>query len=238
MLEIDGLGVRFDGIEALRDFTISVPVGARVGVLGPNGSGKTTLFNAISGLVGIAAGTIRLDGVAISRLAPHRIAAAGVARTFQSVRLFQRLSVLDNVLPAIAAPGTTSQEERRQAHAALETVGLGERHDALAGDLGFYEQRRLEIARAIAQNPRLLLADEPTAGLSQAEAEAVVSLLGSAFGAETTILLIEHKIAAVEKLCPRSLLLLEGRVAADMESSHMMRDRELASVYFGPRLAP
>ena len=238
MLEIDGLAVRFDGIEAIRDLTISVPAGARVGVLGPNGSGKTTLFNAISGLVGIAAGTIRLDGLEISRLAPNRIAAAGVARTFQSVRLFQRLSVLDNVLPAIAAPDTTSREARRKAHAALEAVGLGEKHDALAGDLGFYEQRRLEIARAIAQNPRLLLADEPTAGLSQAEADSVVALLGSAFGAGTTILLIEHKIAAVEKLCPRSVLLIEGRLAADMASSDMMRDRQLASVYFGSRLAP
>jgi ABC-type branched-subunit amino acid transport system ATPase component len=238
MLEIDGLGVRFDGIEALRDFTISVPAGARVGVLGPNGSGKTTLFNAISGLVGIAAGSIRLDGREISRLPPHRIAAAGVARTFQSLRLFYRLSVLDNVLPTIAAPGATSREARQKANAALEIVGLAEKHDVLAGDLGFYEQRRLEIARAIAQKPRLLLADEPTAGLSQAEAEAVVSLLGSAFGTETTILLIEHKISAVEKLCPRSLLLVEGRVAAEMASSQMVRDRALASVYFGSLLAP
>lgn len=236
MLEVDGLTVRFDGVEALRDLSITVPTGARVGVLGPNGSGKTTLFNAISGLAGIAGGTIRLDGMTISKLAPHRIAAAGVARTFQSVRLFQRLSALDNALPSVGA--ASSHEARESALAALDAVGLGERRDTLAGDLSFYEQRQLEIARAIAQRPRLLLADEPTAGLSPAESDHVIALLRRAFGAETTILLIEHKIAAVEALCPRALLLIEGHVAADMPTREMMSDRDLASVYFGSRLTP
>jgi len=218
VLEVDGLTVRFDGVEALRDLSITVPTGARVGVLGPNGSGKTTLFNAISGLAGIAAGAIRLDGVTISKLAPHRIAAA------------------DNALPSVGA--ASSHEARENALAALDAVGLGERRDTLAGDLSFYEQRQLEIARAIAQRPRLLLADEPTAGLSPAESDHVIALLGRAFGAETTILLIEHKIAAVEALCPRALLLIEGHVAADMPTREMMSDRDLASVYFGSRLTP
>lgn len=231
MLEIDGLTVRFDGIEALRDLTIAVPAGARIGVLGPNGSGKTTLFNAISGLVGIAAGTIRLDGRAVSELPPHRIAAADVARTFQSVRLFQRLSALDNALPT----NGSARACRDLALAALAAVGLDARRDTLAGDLSFYDQRRLEIARAIAQQPRLLLADEPTAGLSQAESDAVVALLARAFAPTATILLIEHKIAAVQQLCPRSLLLSEGRLAAQMPTDEMLRDRALASVYFGTR---
>jgi ABC-type branched-subunit amino acid transport system ATPase component len=238
MLEINGLTVRFDGIEALRDLTISVPAGARLGVLGHNGSGKTTLFNAISGLVAIAAGTIRLDGHLLSQLAPHRIAAAGVVRTFQSVRLFQRLSTLDNVLPAGGPATASSGEARKKALAALETVGLLDRRHTLAGDLSFYEQRRVEIARAIAQQPRLLLADEPTAGLSQAESDDVVTLLAHAFDPDTTILLIEHKIAAVERLCPRSLLLSEGRLVAAMATGDMLRESAFASVYFGTPLAP
>jgi ABC-type branched-subunit amino acid transport system ATPase component len=238
MLEIDGLSVRFDGIEAVRDLTLAVPTGARIGVLGPNGSGKTTLFNAICGLVGITTGTIRLDGRTISHLAPHHIAAVGVARTFQTVRLFQRLSALDNVLPASGPAATTSREARQNALAALEAVGLDARRDTLAGDLSFFEQRRLEIARAIAQQPRLLLADEPTGGFSQAESDHVVALLGRSFGAGTTILLIEHKIAVVETLCPRSLLLAEGRLAANAPTGDMLRDHTLASVYFGSQLAP
>ncbi len=232
MLEIDDLTVRFDGIEALRRLTLVVPPGARIGVIGPNGSGKTTLFNAISGLVAIAGGTIRLNGRAISHLAPHQIAASGVARTFQSVRLFQRLSVVDNVLPAVG----TTRDARQAALAALDAVGLAARRDTLAGDLSFYDQRRLEIARAIAQRPRLLLADEPTAGLSQSECDHVIELIGNAFGAETAILLIEHKIAAVEALCPRSMLLSEGRLIVDAATSDMRRDPRLANVYFGTQL--
>jgi ABC-type branched-subunit amino acid transport system ATPase component len=232
MLRIDGLTVRFDGIEALRDLTLAVPAGARIGVLGPNGSGKTTLFNAISGLVAIAAGSVHLDGQTISRLAPHQIAMTGVARTFQTLRLFNRLSVLDNVLPQTGL-AATARDVRQRSRAALDAVGLDARRDVLAGDLGFYEQRRLEIARAIAAEPRLLLADEPTGGLSQAEAEEIVGLLGRAFGSGTTILLIEHKIAAVEALCPRAFLLTEGRLAADAATSDMLRDRTLSSVYFG-----
>lgn len=236
MLEIDDLTVRFDGIEALSGLTLAVPPGARVGVIGPNGSGKTTLFNAISGLVAIDGGTIRLDGRAISRLAPHQIAASGIARTFQSVRLFQRLSVLDNVLPVIGPPAATGRDAGQAALAALGAVGLNARRDTLAGDLSFYEQRRLEIARAIAQRPHLLLADEPTAGLSQSESDHIVDLIGNAFGAETAILLIEHKIAAVEALCPRSMLLSEGRLIMDAGTHDMRRDPRLADVYFGAQL--
>jgi len=236
MLEIDDLTVRFDGLEALSGLTLAVPRGARVGVIGPNGSGKTTLFNAISGLVAIAGGTIRLDGRTISRLAPHQIAAAGIARTFQSIRLFQRLSALDNVLPVTGSAAATARDSLRAAHAALEVVGLTGRRDTLAGDLSFYEQRRLEIARSIAQRPRLLLADEPTAGLSQSESDQVIEIIGNAFGNETTILLIEHKIAAVEALCPRSMLLSEGRLIIDAATNDMRRDPRLADVYFGSQL--
>ena len=154
MLEIDRLTVRFGGIEALRGLTLTVPQGARVGVIGPNGSGKTTLFNAISGLVAVASGTIRLGEATISRLAPHRIAAAGVARTFQTARTFDRLSVLDNTLPVTGPASIGAGAAREAALAALELVDLHARRDDLAGDLTYYERRRLEIARAIAQRPR------------------------------------------------------------------------------------
>ena len=238
MLEIDRLTVRFDGIEALRDLTLRVSRGERVGVIGPNGSGKTTLFNAISGLIAIASGTIGLGGKTISRLAPHQIAAAGVARTFQTVRAFDRLSVFDNTVPATGPAAARSGTAREVAGAALEMVGLGARRDTLAGDLSFYERRRLEMARTIAQRPRLVLADEPTAGLSPAESSHVIELLGRAFDATTTILLIEHRIDAVEAVCPRALLLAEGRLVADAPTRDMRQDRRFASVYFGSRLTP
>jgi ABC-type branched-subunit amino acid transport system ATPase component len=237
MLEIDGLVVRFDGLEAIAGLTLAIPAGARVGILGPNGSGKTTLFNAISGLTALAGGTIRIDGRATSGLAPHRIAAAGVARTFQTVRLFQRLSALDNVLPRVGPGATTVNEARRTALAALDSVGLGDQRDVMAGDLGAFAQRRLEIARAIAQRPRLLLVDEPTGGLARAEAASIIDLLDRGVDPTTTILLIEHNIAAIETLCPRSILLVEGRLAADAATTEMLRDRALESVYFGSRLS-
>lgn len=233
MLRIDGLVVRFDGLRAVDELTLTVPAGARVGILGPNGSGKTTLFNAISGLTALAGGTIRLDGRSTSGLAPHQIAAAGVARTFQTVRLFQRLSALDNVLPRVGAGATTSSDARRTALAALDSVGLVDAHEIMAGDLDAFAQRRLEIARAIAQRPRLLLVDEPTAGLSRVEADRIVELLDCAVDPTTTILLIEHNVGAIEALCPRSLLLVEGRLAADAATADMLRDRAHASVYFG-----
>jgi branched-chain amino acid transport system ATP-binding protein len=237
MLSIDGLVVRFDGLEAIAGLTLAVPAGARVGILGPNGSGKTTLFNAISGLISLAGGTIRVDGGETSRLPPHRIAAAGVARTFQTVRLFQRLSALDNVLPRVGPGAATSSDVRRTALAALDCVGLGDVRDVLAGDLGAFAQRRLEIARAMAQRPRLLLVDEPTGGLSRAEGDQIVDLLERGVDPATTILLIEHNIRAIEALCPRSILLVEGRLAADAATADMLRDRALAAVYFGPQLS-
>lgn len=237
MLEIDGLVVRFDGLEAIAGLTLAAPAGARVGILGPNGSGKTTLFNAISGLTALAAGTIRVDGRETSRLPPHQIAAAGVARTFQTVRLFQRLSALDNVLPRVGPGAATSSEARRTALTALDSVGLGAARDVMAGDLDAFAQRRLEIARAMAQRPRLLLVDEPTGGLSRAEADQIVDLLDRSVDPSTTILLIEHNVRAIEALCPRSILLVEGRLAADAATGNMLHDRALASVYFGPQLS-
>ena len=235
MLEIDRLTVRFDGLEALRDLTFAVSAGTRVGVIGPNGSGKTTLFNAISGLVAITAGAIRLDGREISQLAPQHIAAAGVARTFQTPRLFQRMSVLDNILPRVGRSAATSRDARQAAVDALDAVGLASLSDTLAGDLGTFEQRRLELARAMAERPRLLLVDEPTAGLSNAESDRVIELLDRSFDRTTAILLIEHRIDAIEALCPRSILLVEGRLAADASTTELVRDRRFVSVYFGQR---
>jgi ABC-type branched-subunit amino acid transport system ATPase component len=236
VFEIDGLVVRFEGLKAIDGLSLSVPSGARVGVIGPNGSGKTTLINAISGLTVLDAGAIRLDGNEISRLAPHQIAAAGVARTFQTVRLFHRLTALDNVLPHVAPGGTGDKGGRAAAVEALERVGLSAQRDVIAGDLDAFAQRRLEIARVLAQRPRLLLVDEPTGGLSRAEAEQVIGLLDRGVAASTTILLVEHNVSAIEALCPRSILLVEGRLVADAATVDMLRDRALASVYFGPRM--
>ena len=227
MLEIDGLAVRFDGVQALAGLSLVIPTGARVGVIGPNGSGKTTLLNAISGLIPLAGGTIALDGQNISRLAPHEIARVGVARTFQTVRLFRQLSVIDNAMPR------HGPNARRLALEALAATGLRERHDEMAGDLTYVDQRRLEIARALAQKPRLLLVDEPTSGLSRIEADEIVALIDRCIDPETTILLVEHNMNAIVTLCARSVLLVEGRLTADGMTRELLRDPRLMSVYLG-----
>ena len=227
MLEIDGLAVRFDGIQALTRVSIAIPTGTRIGVIGPNGSGKTTLLNAISGLIPLAAGTIAVNGQNISRLAPHEIARVGVARTFQTVRLFRRLSVLDNVMPRHAP------DAHKAALAALDATGLHERQDEMAGDLTYVDQRRLEIARAVAQRPRVLLVDEPTSGISRIESDEIVALIDRCFDRETTILMVEHNVNAIVTLCARSVLLVEGRLAADGTTRDLLHDQRLMNVYLG-----
>ena len=229
MLRIDGLTVRFGGVEALGDLALAVAPGETVGLIGPNGAGKTTLFDAVTGVVRPAGGRIRIAGRDANGLAPHAIAGLGVARTFQGIRLFRRLSALDNVRAG----------RRVDAEAWLERVGLKHRSNALPDELAPAEQRRLELARALAADPRLLLLDEPVGGLTPAETDDLERLLRTVALPGRATILIEHRVDLVAALCRRIVVLDFGRKIADGAPDEVLRDSQVRAAYLGqPDRAP
>jgi ABC-type branched-subunit amino acid transport system ATPase component len=205
LLQLEGLSVRFGGVEALAGLDLRLEAGQALGLMGANGCGKTTVFNAVTGIVRPSAGRILFDGRDIAGAPTHAIARSGIARTFQTVRLFPAMTVADNVARVDRA-GSVDEVER-----ALERVGLAGRRHVLAGELSLFEQRRLEVARALARAPRLVLMDEPTSGLSPQETEAMVALLAEAVLPGRAAILAEHKAWVLAALCPEALLLDQGR---------------------------
>src|SRR5208337_2133546 len=239
LLNIQNLGMRFGGLLALEDFCLEVPEGALYGLIGPNGAGKTTVFNLISGFLKPSSGRISLNGAEITRLPPHRITYLGVARTFQNIRLFQELSVLDNVLVGFHCRSHASwgeailrlpryrgeeREHRTRARELLREVGLAEAAAQPAGKLPYGHQRRLEIARALATGPRFLMLDEPAAGLNPQETQERYRL---------TMLVIEHNLQLVMKLCRRLLVLDHGLTIAAGEPEEVRRHPEVIRAYLG-----
>jgi ABC-type branched-subunit amino acid transport system ATPase component len=204
-LQLEGLSVRFGGVEALSGLDLQLEMGQALGLMGANGCGKTTLFNAITGIVRASAGRILFCGCDIGAAPAHAIARRGIARTFQTVRLFPALTVADNVARVDAA-GTADAAE-----SALERVGLAARRRVLAGELSLTEQRLLEVARVLARAPRLILMDEPTSGLGPQETESMMALLGDAVLPGRAVILAEHKLRVLAALCPLAVLLDQGR---------------------------
>lgn len=230
MLHLEAVTVSFGGITALHALDLAVEAGEVVGIFGANGSGKSSLFNAISGVTPPQAGRIRLEGRDIAAAPIHVVARLGVARTFQTVRLFRHATVLANVLPALGP------DSRPRAEAALAGVGLIERQDDMADTLSYFEQRRLELARALAMSPRLLLLDEPTSGLNPAEAEAMAGLIHQLALPGRTVLLIEHRIDLIARLTPRAVLLDQGSKVADGPTTEVLQGETARAVYLrGPR---
>ncbi len=248
ILEVDRLERAFGGLRAVDGATFAVRAGEVHGLIGPNGAGKTTLINLVSGLVAPTGGAVRLDGRRIHGLPPHRIAALGVARTFQNIRLFADLSAEDNVLvgqhlrrsPSLAArlfvlPSAREEERRAQERAAalLERVGLGGRTKERARNLSYGEQRKVEIARALAAEPRLLLLDEPTAGMNPVEVESMAKLIRSVAEAGHSVLLIEHNVRLVMDVCDAITVLHFGRVIAEGPPAAVARDPAVVDAYLG-----
>jgi branched-chain amino acid transport system permease protein len=250
LLEIKGLTVRFGGLVALNDIDLSVPEHAIVAVIGPNGSGKSTLFNAVTGLVPAEAGSIRFQGEKIGGLPPHRVLAGGIARTFQNLRLFANLSVIDNVMVGMHARLATGplgavlrlphgrREERAARERALDILSLFgnrllPRAEHPAASLSYANRRRTEIARALASQPRLLLLDEPTAGMNPAETLELAEQIRSLHQQGLTILLIEHKLDVVVNLADRVVVLDHGEKIAEGDPDEVRRDDEVIRAYLG-----
>jgi branched-chain amino acid transport system ATP-binding protein len=229
MLRVDDLGVHFNGVRALDRVGFTLAAGEALGLIGPNGSGKTTLFDAICGLVAPDSGRVLFDGEQITGQSAHAIARRGIARTFQGVRLFERMTALENV--RCAQPGATAQ--RGEAERLLERVGIGQFGGVLAEDLPLAARRRLELARVLARRPRLLLLDEPAGAMTQAETIEMAQLLRSVHTGGCAMIVVEHRIELVAEICPRVLALDCGRVVADGSLDAVLADARVRSAYLG-----
>jgi branched-chain amino acid transport system ATP-binding protein len=234
-LEVERVAKSFGGVHAVRDVSLALAQGELLGVMGPNGSGKTTLFNLLSGALAPDAGRIRLEGRDIAGLAPHRICARGVARTFQQVRVFEGLTALDNVLVGCLYGRTRrrGREARAEAERLLALVGLQGRGPARVGELTLMDRKRLELARALATGPRLLLLDEFMAGLNPAETESAMALIRRLHQEGLTLLLVEHIVWALLDLAQRIVVLSAGEKIADGPPAAVAADLTVVDVYLG-----
>ncbi len=235
LLRIRGVARSFAGVAALAGVDFDVHGGEIVGLLGPNGSGKSTLINVVSGHLRPDSGSIVFEGQEIAGIPAHRIARAGVARTFQIPRPFAHLCVVDNVALAatFGAAALVGAAARAEAHAWLEFTGLGAKANARPGELNLHERKFLELARALASQPRLVLLDEVLSGLTPSEMDDAIGLIASLRERGTTIVFVEHVMHAVVALTDRIVVLNQGRVLAQGPAAEVMQDRAVVTAYLG-----
>ena len=236
LLQVAGAEVRFGGVHALRGVDLEVDPGLVTGLIGPNGAGKTTLFNAVCGLQGLNAGQISFDGSNVDGLRPHKRARLGIARTFQRLEVFGSLSVRENVLAAAEIRRRWSRDHSNagaNADSVLTLVGLGHLADRAGDTLPTGQARLLELARALATKPRLLLLDEPSSGLSDTESDELGDLLGRLAEGGMAVLLVEHDMELVMRICARINVLDFGTVLTVGSPAEIRADARVRAAYLG-----
>ena len=249
LLKITGLTKQFGGLTAVDDFHLSIPKGAIYGLIGPNGAGKTTVFNMVTGIIPPTSGTIVFDGKDITGQQPHLIARRGIARTFQNIKLFESLTVFKNVLTVAQAQMTYNllestlhigryrkQEKEMEAfsHSILEQMGLAPYADMISSNLAYGLQRRVEIARAMALKPKLLILDEPAAGMNEDESLALVELIVSLRDQfDLTVLVIDHHMDMIMRLCEKITVLNFGKYIAFGTPEEIQANDHVIEAYLG-----
>jgi branched-chain amino acid transport system ATP-binding protein len=252
LLAAKGISKRFGGVHALADVDFTINHGEIYGLIGPNGAGKTSLFNVLTGIYSPDGGAFTFDGLPLAGLKPNDVAERGIARTFQNIRLFANLSALENVMigrhvrthanvfGAIIRDKKTLAEEaaiEKRAHELLAYVGVAKRANTLAKHLAYGDQRRLEIARALATEPKLLALDEPAAGMNATETASLKELLSDIRRDGVTILLIEHDMKLVMSVCDRVLVLDYGKKIAEGTAGEVQKDSKVIAAYLGGEVA-
>ena len=248
ILEVQNATLKFGGLTALNDVTFDIKQGEILGLIGPNGAGKTTCFNAMTGVYQLTSGQIRFDGQPLAKMKRNKITRLGIARTFQNIRLFKAMTVLENVMVGADAHSKVSFVEalfrlprHRKTEAAsiarakelLDLVGIKARHDELASNLSYGDQRRLEIARAMATNPKLLCLDEPAAGFNPAEKQRLMELIRKVRDNGYTVLLIEHDMRLVMGVTDRIVVLEFGRKIAEGTPDEIRDNPAVIAAYLG-----